>query len=121
MRQTDVASKTIADADARGTGQVGRVEGNGDTVEAETHFIDESRAEDVGLAQCADLAMRVAVVAPARNGVALQRGFRPYVLLESIEPVQRIVGTQLCGAVASKLVDLNGPGRKCHIVVAIVW
>ena len=57
------------------------------------------------------------MVAPAGNGVALQRRLRAHVLLEGIEAVQGVAGADLVQNVAGVLVDLHRSGRKRNVVV----
>ena len=44
----------------------------------------------MGFIQRADLAMRIAVISPAGNCIALQRRLSADVFLERVEPVQRV-------------------------------
>ena len=91
---------------------VGRIEGDGDAVEAETRFVHDRWVEDVGLAEGADLAMRGAMIAPAGNGVALQCRLCADVFLEGIKAVQGVAGADLLQDVAGVLVDLHRAGRE---------
>ncbi len=116
LRQPDVAAEAVAEAHAGGIGKVGRVERDGDAVEAEARFIHELRVEDMRLADGADLAMRMAMVAPAWNSVALQCGLCADVLLERIETMQRIGCAELLQNVAGVLVDLHRAGRERDVV-----
>ena len=70
--------------------------------------------------QRADLAVRGAVVAPARQGIALQVGLRADILLERIKAVQGVVRAELLQHVAGVLVDLHRPRGKRNIIGAAV-
>src|SRR6185312_13831631 len=49
LRNTDRTAQAIADVHAGRIDQVGRVEDDRDPVQSETRFVDEARAEDMGL------------------------------------------------------------------------
>ena len=51
------------------------------------------------LADSANLAMRIAVIAPSRYRIALQRGLCPHVFLEGIEAMQLSLDPNCCRAV----------------------
>src|SRR5215472_15296319 len=65
--------------------------------------------------------MRVAVVSPPGQRVALQCRLRAHILLERIEPVKRIVLPKFLIAVAGVLIDLHRSWRERNVVAAAVW
>ena len=120
LRDADFSAEAIAEAHAGGVDGGGWVEGDGDAVESEPRFVDDRWGEDVGFAEGGDLAVGVAMIAPAGDCVALQGGFGADILLEGVEAMEGIVGAEGVRQVHGSLVDLHGTGGERHVVVAAV-
>jgi len=64
--------------------------------------------------------MRLAMVAPTGDGVALQGRLGADVLLEGIEAVQGVAGAELMQHVAGVLVDLNRARGEADQIVSTI-
>ena len=112
LRQADRAGDAVVDAEIGGVDLEVRLEGDVDAVEAEPRLVHQIRAEDVGLVQGHDLAVRVAGVAETGNGVALQGRLAAAVALERVVAVQRVVLTEAVAHVAGPLIDIDRRRRR---------
>ena len=110
MWQSHIAGQAVAKPDAGGVGHVGRIEGDGNAIETESRLIYQIGAENVRLAERANLPMRMPMVTPARNGIALECWFCAHILLEGIEAVRRIGRAELLQKIA-ECTDRSAPGR----------
>ena len=120
LRNTHIARQPVAKPDAVGVDGVGRIKRDGDAVEPQARFIHDGGVEDMRFADGANLAMRIAMIAPSGNRVSLQIRLRTHILLESIEAMQRIAETNLLEAIAGELVNLHRPGRERNIIVPTI-
>ena len=107
LREPNRSVDSAVDAKIGGIQPLVWVENNVDPVVAHAQRVGHRWPEDVILGYRSDLTAGRSCVTPSGEGIALQRGLLPQVLLDSDISVQAVFASQLHVDVASPLVDVD--------------